>query len=134
MISRISNLWGKGWRFIVTGVLSNALFYCFFLVLLWLTVPYQIALTVVYISGMIFGYLVNKYWSWKDKSPIFRSAAAYVLIYGIVYICHLGFVSYLVEIQSLKPALATLISFICLTIPLFILLDKLVYRLPKSIH
>ncbi|WP_373085378.1 GtrA family protein [Sneathiella sp.] len=133
MNSRIATLWGKGWRFIVTGILSNVLFYCLFLVLLWLSVPYQIALTVIYILGMIFGYLVNKYWSWKDKSPVFRSAGVYILIYGIVYVCHLGFVSYLVKFQAFSPALAALISFVCLTIPLFMLLDKLVYRSPKTI-
>jgi len=134
MTSRIAALWRKGWRFIVTGILSNVLFYCLFLVLLWVSVPYQIALTIIYISSMVFGYLVNKHWSWKDKSPVLRSAAAYIVIYGIVYICHLGFVSYLVEIQAFTPAMAALISFVCLTIPLFILLDKLVYRLPRSIH
>lgn len=133
MNSRIATLWGKGWRFIVTGILSNVLFYCLFLVSLWLSVPYQIALTVIYISGMIFGYLVNKHWSWKDKSPVFRSAGAYILIYGIVYVCHLGFVSYLVKFQAFSPAVAALISFVCLTIPLFMLLDKLVYRSPKTI-
>ncbi|MZR30635.1 GtrA family protein [Sneathiella litorea] len=134
MRSRIATLWGKGWRFVVTGVLSNVLFYCLFLILLWLTVPYQIALTVTYIAGMIFGYLVNKHWSWKDQSPVLRSAATYVVIYGVVYVCHLGFVSYLVEIQAFTPAIAALTSFICLTIPLFMLLDKLVYRKPRTIH
>lgn len=134
MNSRIATLWGKGWRFAVTGAVSNVLFYCIFLILLWLTVPYQVALTITYILGMIFGYFVNKHWSWKDKSPVLKSASAYVVIYGIVYVCHLGFVSYLVKIQTVTPALAALISFICLVGPLFILLDKVVYRLPKIMN
>lgn len=134
MTSRLAILWGKGWRFIVTGILSNALFYCFFLILLWVSVPYQIALTLTYVMGMIFGYLMNKHWSWKDRSPIVRSATVYVLVYGFVYVCHLGFVSFLVEGMSVEPYLAALISFVCLTIPLFFLLDKLVYRSPKAVH
>lgn len=133
MNTKLVELWAKGWRFLVTGITSNVLLYCFFLFLLWLEVPYQAALTITYVLGMLWGYLVNKYWSWKDESSIVRSGLIYILVYGLVYIAHLSFVTYLVDKQSIEPAWATLISFICLTIPLFISLNKLVYRAPKPI-
>jgi putative flippase GtrA len=132
MKENFATLWGRWWRYVVTGVASNVTLYLVFLGLLWLRVPYQIALTISYVLGMIWGYVVNRLWSWRDKSPVLTSAATYVAVYLGVYICHLGFVSGLVEFAGLKPSIATLISFVFLTIPLFFLLNRLVYQNPKS--
>lgn len=132
MIAEIKAFWSKAWRFIVTGVVSNVLFYLIYLLLLWLSVPYQIAVTICYVLGMLWGYAINKIWSWRDESPILRSATAYILTYGFIYVSHLGVVTYLVEVQSISPGIAALISFVFLTVPLFMLLDRLVYRSPKA--
>ncbi|MFC4269927.1 hypothetical protein GQF03_05300 [Sneathiella chungangensis] len=132
MIAEIKVFWSKAWRFIVTGVVSNVLFYLIYLLLLWLSVPYQIAVTICYVLGMLWGYAINKIWSWQDESPILRSATAYILAYGFIYFCHLGFVTFLVEIQQISPHWGGLASVVFLTIPLFMLLDRFVYRSPKA--
>ncbi len=124
----VSSLWSKAWRFSISGVLANVIGYCLYLLLLKLSVPYPVAITICYALGMAWGYLVNKYWSWQDESPIFKSAALYVAVYGLVYISHMGLVVYLVQGLQIGPEWAALISFLCLVIPLFILLDKVVYR------
>ena len=127
MIAEFGVLWGKVWRFFVSGVLGNVLGYCLYLLLLYWSAPYPLAVTICYALGMLWGYLVNKYWSWQDESPILKSATLYILVYGLVYFCHMGFVIYLVQILRIKPEWAGLISFLCLVFPLFFMMDKIVY-------
>lgn len=124
----IAALWGKAWRFSVSGVLANVICYLFYLLLLKLSVPYPVAVTVCYALGMLWGYLVNKYWSWQDESPIFKSAVLFVLVYGLVFLGHMGVIVFLVQILQVAPEWAALISFLFLVIPLFFLLDRIVYR------
>lgn len=125
-------IWARGWRFAVTGVLSNVTLYMVFLLLLWAGVYYPLALTIVYILGMMWGYFVNRLWSWRDNSPVLRSAAAYIVVYLGVYLAHISFVALLVEWAKHPAAFAAIISFVCLTIPLFFLLNQIVYRHPMD--
>lgn len=132
MNRRLDAIWARGWRFLVTGVASNVSLYLVFLMLLQLGIPYPIALTIGYVLGMILGYVVNRLWSWRDDSPVLRSAAAYVAVYLGIYVAHMSFVALLVEWVGQPSAIAALISFVCLSIPLFVLLNHLVYRNPKT--
>lgn len=132
MLRRVSELWGRVWRFIVTGVASNVALYLIYIILIKLDIYYPIALTACYMLGMLWGYYVNRLWTWRDDSPVLRSIAAYVALYLVIYVAHISFVTVLVEWVGQVAELAALISLFCLTIPLFFLLNKIVYVNPKK--
>lgn len=117
-----------GRRFIITGLMLNAALLGVLELLVRAGVDYRIAVTLVYLLGMVWGYTQNRLWSWESRSPIFQSFTRYIIVYGIVYVMHLLFVMFLVDGLSLPPALAAIISALALIMPIFVLLDRFVFR------
>lgn len=128
----VNELWGRVWRFAVTGVVSNVALYLTYVILVRLGMYYPIALTACYALGMLWGYYVNRLWTWRDEGPVLRSMAAYVAVYIGIYVAHVSFVAVLVEWLGQLAELAALISLFCFTLPLFFLLNNIVYLNPKT--
>lgn len=115
-------------RFFITGVLVNASLYVVLWALLRFGLDYRIAATLVYLLGMTWGYLQNRLWSWRSNAPVIRSASLYVAVYGFMYVLHMFIVTMFVELASLPPLVAVLASSALLVVPLFILLDKVIFK------
>lgn len=115
-------------RFVCTGVLVNGIL----LVVLWLMlrigIQYQIATTIGYVMGLTWGFMQNRAWSFRSDAPIRISAGKYLLTYLTVYFIHVGFVTLLVERVQLDPFLAAIVSMMCLLIPIFVVLDQIVFK------
>lgn len=119
---------GRGWRFVATGAIVNGVLFGVLWLLLRAGTGYGIAITVVYVLGMAWGYLQNRIWSWQSNAPVGRSLAGYLAVYAGVYVAHMGFVTVLVEWGGLAPLMAVLVSVAVLIGPIFLALDRLVFR------
>lgn len=115
-------------RFVLTGIMVNATLFAVLWALLHLGVPYKLAITAVFIAGMVWGYLQNRLWSWRSTRPVGRSAVQYAGVYGGIYLLHLSAVSLLVDVVGWPPLLAAIASVAVLVAPLFHVLDRLVFR------
>lgn len=116
-----------GRRFIITGVMVNAVLFGVLALLLRLGLDYRVAVTVVYVLGMVWGYVQNRLWSWDSRAPLFGSFARYIAVYAVIYVLHLLFVMLLVDGLSLHPLLAAILSAVVLIMPIFIVLDRFVF-------
>lgn len=115
-------------RFLLTGIMMNATLFVVLWALLHLGVPYKLAITAVFVAGMVWGYLQNRIWSWRSTVPVTRSAVRYLGVYGSIYLLHFGAVSLLVDVAGWRPLLAAMMSVAALVAPLFYVLDRLVFR------
>lgn len=95
--------------------------------LLRIGLDYRIAVTVIYVLGMIWGYAQNRLWSWESSAPVFKSFTRYIVVYAVIYVMHMGFVMLLVDWLSLRPLLAAVMSAVMLILPVFFLLDRFVF-------
>ncbi len=120
--------WGRGWRFVVTGVIVNGVLFGVLWLLLRIGTGYVTAITVVYILGMAWGYLQNRIWSWQSETPLGRSLVAYLAVYAGIYVAHTGCVVALVEWGGLAPLVAVMVSVAVLVGPIFLALDRLVFQ------
>ena len=118
----------SGRRFIITGLMLNAALLGVLELMVRTGLDYRIAVTAVYVLGMGWGYAQNRLWSWESRAPVFQSFTRYIIVYGVVYIAHLLFVMFLLDGLSLPPALAAIISTVALIIPIFVLLDRFVFK------
>ncbi|TSC91518.1 MAG: Uncharacterized protein CEN90_316 [Parcubacteria group bacterium Licking1014_17] len=74
-------------RFIVVGSLSTVINYgLFFLLLQIFSVNYYLATVVGYVSGLVFGYLLNRRWTFQ---PVIKRRATELILYTGVYISSL---------------------------------------------
>ncbi|HEY5714768.1 MAG TPA: GtrA family protein [Candidatus Gracilibacteria bacterium] len=117
-------------RFVVTGILSTILnygvFYGLYRGLEW---GYLIAAAMGYIVGLIFGYFLNKFWTFEVKTvPHFREIMGYVMVYLISLVVSLLFLHVAVEYGDLDPRLANVLAIVISTILNFVGLKWFVFK------
>ena len=118
-------------KFIITGVLVNAVLFGLLELLLRIGLDYRIAVTVIYVLGMVWGYVQNRLWSWESSAPVFQSFSRYIVIYAVIYAIHMVFVMFLVDGLSIPPLIAAILSAIVLILPVFFMLDRFVFASRK---
>ena len=78
-------------RFAVVGIISNTLLYLAYLLLTFsMGLEPKFAMTVVYISGVILTFIVNRSWSFQHSGVAHTAFVRYVLAYVIGYFVNLG--------------------------------------------
>jgi putative flippase GtrA len=122
------SLAGRWWRFVVTGVLVNVSLLGFLWLLLRTGMDYRIASTLSFVTGVLWGYLQNRLWSWKSDAAIIQSTLKYFIAYGCLYLAHMAIVITLVSRLGLTAVAAAFVSVAILTAPNFFVLNRLVFR------
>ncbi len=83
-------------RYAIVGLASNGVIYLLYLVLTWLGIGPKMAMTWLYILGVLQTFLFNKNWSFhfsgKADSAFVRYASVYALGYVINYLVLMVFV------------------------------------------
>lgn len=111
-------------RFLISGGFNTALTYALYLLLL-IFLPYEIAYTISYLSGILIAYIFSRYFVFK-KSNGLKSKILFPLIYVIQYGIGLAVIWFCIEKIGLPEWIAPIIS-ICATIPLTYLLSKILF-------
>lgn len=73
-------------RYVMVGVLSNALLYAAYLALTALGVPPKAAMTVTYAAGIILSFHMNRRWTFDVALPYGRALGRYVMLYLSGYV------------------------------------------------
>lgn len=124
----LSEKFGRtGFRFVVTGLIVNAVLFSVFALLVRLGVEYRAVAAVIYVVGVVWGYVQNRRWSWESDRPVATSLLAYIVVYAGIGVVHIGFMTLLVERVGLNPLLAAAVSVVVLIVPIFLLIDRFVF-------
>jgi putative flippase GtrA len=110
-------------RFLLGGGLNTMVTYGIYLVLnIWIV--YSIAYTIAYLSGIVFSYIINTQWVFKQKTSL-KSAGMYPLVYLIQYLLGISLLHVLVAVLQLPETIAPLII-IVISLPVTYILTKLI--------
>ncbi len=82
-------------KFFIVGASNTLLVYLFYIVLVKLGVNYKIALFFDYVFGTLFGYFLNRYWTFSSNKHR-RSFTKYITLYVFAF----NFVSRLFSSRS----------------------------------
>lgn len=78
-------------RFAAVGVISNALLYLAYLLLTFLVgLEHKAAMSIVYVSGVLVTFFVNRAWSFEHTGAAHTAFVRYVLAYAIGYLVNLA--------------------------------------------
>ena len=119
-------------RFVITGLVTNGALLGLYWLLLRAGVDYRIAISIAYVLGVTWGYVQNRLWSFRSTASVAPSAAGYIATYVVVYFLHIALVAFLVERIGLGPFISGILSSLILLIPIFAVLDRLVFKGRKS--
>lgn len=117
-------------KFIVVGSLSTILNYgLFFLCYQKFGVSYVPAAATGYITGVLFGFALNKCWTFRSKSKRhLRDVAAYSLVYAVSLVVGLGVLRGLVHGLGMEPLVANLLTIGVTTIMNFLGIKLFVFK------
>ena len=114
-------------RFTFVGLFNTVLTYCFYLLLLKLGFHYQIALSADYLLGIVIGYSLNRYWTFKVKGEIKKQFFKYLLIYILTFLLNAFLLFILVEGDYLGPELGQFSILLFITLISFVLQKNWVF-------
>ena len=117
-------------RFSIVGLISTIINYSLFYVFYsYSDAHYNIASSLGYISGLFFGYLLNKYWTFNKKlSPGKTYVFKYTIAQFIGLITCQIFLFLLVEFLVFNPLLANIFSLGFSAIISYILIEFFVFN------
>ena len=114
-------------RFTFVGLFNTVLTYCFYLLLLKLGFHYQIALSADYLLGIVIGYSLNRYWTFKVKDEIKVQFFKYLLTYILTFLLNAFLLFILVEGGYLGPELGQFSILLFITLISYVLQKNWVF-------
>lgn len=116
-----ARLTGQGLRFLLAGGLNTAATYALFWFLCVLMHP-QLAYAIAFAIGIALAYLLNVRWVFGTRAH-WKSAAAYPLLYLLIYLLNAGLLALATEGFGWSPRLG-LAAALCVSAPLGFLLNR----------
>lgn len=117
-------------KFLIIGGTSTILNYLTFFILFQFQIfNYLLSSTTGYLTGLVFGYFLNKYWSFESKSTNhIKDAILYLSVYLTSLVVGLSVLYIAVEILNIHPLIANIISIGITTILNFTGLKLIVFK------
>ena len=87
-------------RYAIVGQLSNVLLYGAYILLTRISVEPKLAMTLVYVAGVVQTFIFNKNWSFRHRGMYGPAFARYCTAYGLGYA--INFLAFLWMVDRLK--------------------------------
>jgi putative flippase GtrA len=114
-------------RFFIVGVSNTLLTYLLYVVLFKLGIDYKYSLFFVYFFGIIFGYVLNRYWTFSINKQHRLSFIKYLILYIVVFIINLLFLIFLVDFLMFNPIYSQLFVILILSLVSFLVQKNWVF-------
>lgn len=85
-------------RFLTVGLITNASLYTAYLAITSLGLEHKLAMTLVYVSGVVMGFLFNRNWTFRHNGQLARGFMRYASIYFAGYVVNFCGLFLLVDI------------------------------------
>lgn len=120
---------GELWRFIVVGVVSNALGYCLYLLVTWLGMPPKAAMSMMYTIGVTTGFIGNWRYTFRHHTGFRHAAPRYVAAHLLGYLVNLG-IHFAGDRLGLPHQLSQAMGICIVAVLLFVLFRHFVFPNP----
>lgn len=92
-------------KFIIVGLSSNLFLYFIYLFFVNLGLDYKIAVSIIYIVGILYTYAINSVWTFGCNGDHRVLLIKYIFLYFFFYIINLSLLAILVDRMSLAHEL-----------------------------
>lgn len=118
----------QGTRYVVIGLLSNAVLYLAYLGLTAVGVGHKSAMTALFGVGTLQTFVFNRRWTFDHDGHVSPSLLRYLVAYGGCYLLNLALLYVLVDRLGLPHAPIQGLAVLCLAVLLFVLQKFWVFR------
>ncbi len=126
--------WGEIVRFVLVGVKSNILYFVLYISLTLSGVDHRIALTVVYAFGILYMFVFNKYYVFKEKGGAnFSQFARHVLVYAGIWAINIVIFQVLVVHFRIHPYIVQLLFVTTMAVAIFVVSKHFIFGFNRNI-
>ncbi len=111
----------KLFRFILVGSTNTLGMYTLYVIMIFAGLPYNVALIIDYVIGIIIGYLMHRYWTFAANTSVMKSFPKYCATYVGVYFINLAILNVIVHNKLLNPLLGQIVALGCVIFCSFLL-------------
>ena len=112
-------------KFSLVGLINTGVYFAVYYLLLYLKVHHLAANIVAYFAGSINGYLLSKFWVFRDAgATVKQSLVKFYVVYGSSLLLSTGLVALFVDGLGISEKIAPIIT-ICFTTPYNYFLQRL---------
>lgn len=115
-------------RFLIVGTFTNISLYLVYLLITWFGIDHKLAMTLVYMSGVFMGFMLNRNWTFRDQGHISRGFIRYLVMYAAGYFINLVGLYLLVDIAGYPHQIIQLLIATLLAIMFFALMRLWVFN------
>lgn len=115
-------------RYGVVGVLSNTIGYILYLVITFFGTEHKLAMTLLYVLGVMQTFIFNKRWSFRDGGAYGPALVRYCITYGFGYFINLTALFVFVDFFGYRHQIVQGILVLSLAVILFLLQKFWVFR------
>ncbi|WP_052347891.1 GtrA family protein [Imhoffiella purpurea] len=102
----------QGARFIIVGLVSNFLLYLLYLILTKIGFGYKIAMTLLYVLGVLQTFVFNKAWTFQYAGNHPDILVRYIIVYAFGYFFNLVLLMVFVDIIMLPHAIVQAVAIV----------------------
>lgn len=130
--TRLQALYPAAAKFIVVGLVNNAVTFGGFVFLSLLGMGAFVAMTITYAVGLAITFTGNRNWSFRHKGGVASSTVRFLSVYGVGYFLNLLVLWALIRLGGLSQIPAQLIAIIVLAVFTFVLMRLWVFKASAS--
>lgn len=119
-------------RWVIVGVVTNAVLYLAYLALTRSLLAPKVAMTVVYVAGMLLGFLGNRFWSFEHAGRIDTALLRYLAVYALGYVINFAGLAAGVDLLGFPHELVQGIMIIVVAMVMFLMQKLFVFAEPRG--
>lgn len=117
-------------KFSAVGLASNAILYAGYLVLTTLGAAPRLAMSILYVLGVLQTFVVNRRWTFDSQARPRPAMARYYAMYGAGYIANFAILTVFVSSLGFPHQLVQLAAIALLAVCFFVVSKYWVFRTP----
>ncbi len=100
----------------VIGFFNTLFTYAIFFALInYCNVHYKVANPLTFLIGFVISFYFNRKWTFKSEKSVRRDSILFSLIFAVSFGCQFWLISYLTEVQKMKPELSQIFAMVLFT-------------------
>ena len=110
----------QGLRFVVVGLVSNAVLYLLYLALTTTGIGHKTAMTLLFALGTLQTFVFNKHWTFEHQGYLQATFSKYVAVYSFAYLLNLMALLILVDNFGYPHQVVQGLMIVCIALILFL--------------
>lgn len=119
-------------RWVIVGVVTNTVLYLAYLALTRSLLAPKVAMTVVYVAGLLLGFLGNRSWSFEHAGRIDTALLRYVAVYALGYVINFAGLEIGVDMLGFPHELVQGAMIIVVATVMFLMQKLFVFSEPRE--